>query len=210
MNAAINLSTVGLALDIVGIIFLTNAMVVRKPRRFIQQYFGIEKPQPLRAVLDQLNAKAQIFTGFLALLVGFSLLIAAEVTLVEATAPVAPAPLAQRIQALLVLGFGILVVTVMLRLAQNAWAQRLLRRMLADFFVDHRDWNFEKHPQQTREMGELLRVPPMLEDSIGDYSDRVRTALKLAPPEGGQSAGPGRRGDDAFAPVRKVSAGRRS
>jgi hypothetical protein len=203
----LNLSTVGLALDIVGVVFLTNSMVVRRPRVFIQQYFGIERPQRLRSVLDQLNAKAQIFTGFVALLVGFSLQIAARI---------APSPLATaaaepsvsfslRLQAVGVVGLGIVGVIIGLRIVQKAWSLALLRRLLMEFFREHPGWSFTKHPTQTREIGELLAVHPQADDSIGDYADRVRARLKLA-----SGAGDTHTGDDAFAPVRKVGAGRHS
>ncbi len=80
----------------------------------------------------------------------------------------------------------------------------LFRRLLSEFFQDHRDWNFEKHPSLTREMGEILGVPSLEEDSIGDYADRVREALKLQG-KATRSAVP----DDAFAPIRHVGADRR-
>ena len=200
---SINLSSIGLALDIVGVIFLTNALVVRKPRRFIQQYFGIERTQPLRTVLDQLNAKAQIATGFVALLIGFSLQIAASFQ--PPAGIVAPQIEAwPRVQGLLVLAFGILLVTMTLRLVQNAWSLGVMRKLLSEFFREHRDWNFEKHPNKTREIGELLGVPSLEDDSIGDYADRVRARLKLT-----GDPRDSRTGDDAFAPVRNVGARRR-
>ncbi len=202
----ITLATVGIALNIVGVIFLTNAMVVRKPRRFIQQYFGVERPQPLRTVLDQLNAKAQIFTGFVALLIGFSLQIAARINPPLASGdPVAGDGLTERLTALGVLALGILAVTVLLRFGQNAWSVANMRRMLAEFFHEHDDWNFEKHPNQTREIGELLGVSSREDDSIGDYAARVRDGLRL---NSGERTNLGR--DDAFAPLRNVGADRRN
>ena len=203
MNDYLNLSTVGLALAIVGVVFLTNAMAVRKPRRFVQQYFGFEKPQPLRTMLDQLNAKVQVFTGFLCLLVGFSLQIWA---MIAGTPAVIQADTATRLQAVAALGVGIVGLTIVLRVAQNTWARLTMRRMLGDFFLDHRDWNFEKHPGQTREIGELLGISAREDDSIGDYADRVREALKLTP----RGATPvGLRPDDAFGPIRNVGLERR-
>ena len=38
-----------------------------------REHFGIERQQPLRALHQQLRLKAQIFTGFLFLMVGFAL-----------------------------------------------------------------------------------------------------------------------------------------
>jgi hypothetical protein len=192
----------------VGVVFLTNSMVVRKPRRFIQLYFGFEKPQPLRTVLDQLNAKAQIFTGFLCLLIGFSLQIGAMVGPEPGAAAGAGLEVMARLQALAILGLGIIGLTILLRVGQNGWSYATMRRMLAEFFKEHRDWNFEKHPAQTREIGELLGVAPASDDSIGDYSDRVRSALKLTPR--GSTPLHGLRPDDAFAPLRNVGSERRS
>jgi len=197
----INLSTVGLALDIVGVIFLANSMGVRNPRRFIHEHFGIERQQPLRAVHQQVRVKAQIFTGFLFLMVGFSLQIVALLTPSAAMPEGSSMPL----QAILFLLGGIIVTTMLLRMAQNAWSLAVFRRLLSEFFQEHNDWNFEKHPAETREIGEILGVVSLGEDSISDYADRVRTALKLTPSDDRRPTAT----DDAFAPLRKLGAGRR-
>ncbi len=197
----INLSSIGLALDIVGVIFLANSMGVRNPRRFIHEHFGIERQQPLRAVHQQVRVKAQIFTGFLFLMVGFSLQIVAQLS---PASPTAPAPEGFPLEAAGLLLGGIIATTTALRLAQNAWSLAVFRGLLSEFFQDHSDWNFEKHPTETREIGEILGVSPLGDDSIADYSDRVRAALRLAP-HGRRRAS----ADDAFAPLRKMGAGRR-
>jgi len=199
--AFLNLTTVSLALDIVGVIFLANSMGVRNPRRFIHEHFGIERQQPLRAVHQQVRVKAQIFTGFLFLMVGFSLQIVAELfpALREA-----PADQGEALRAAAFLLVGIIALTILLRLAQNAWSLMLFRRLLAEFFQEHLEWNFEKHPAETREIGEILGVAPRGEDSISDYASRVRQALKLGT-DGRRPA----KADDAFAPLRKLGAGRR-
>ncbi len=195
----LNLSSIGLALDIVGVIFLANSMGVRNPRRFIHEHFGIERQQPLRAVHQQVRVKAQIFTGFLFLMVGFSLQIVAQLFPRSAEAA-EPMPL----QSVALLLGGIIAVTIVLRMAQNAWSLAVFRRLLTEFFQEHSDWNFEKHPSETREIGEILGVASLGEDSIADYADRVRAALRLAPEDRRRAAA-----DDAFAPLRKLGAGRR-
>ena len=197
----VNLTTIGLALDIVGVIFLANSMGVRNPRRFIHEHFGIERQQPLRAVHQQVRVKAQIFTGFLFLMMGFSLLIVAQLFPATETAPAGDG---SPFEAAGVLLGGIIVLTILLRVAQNAWSLMLFRRLLTEFFQEHSDWAFEKHPAETREIGEILGVAPLGEDSIGDYSERVREALRLAPSGRRQVSS-----DDAFAPLRKLGAGRR-
>jgi len=202
LTSYINLLTVGLALSIVGVIFLANSMAVRKPRRFIQEYFGIERPQHLRSVLDQLNAKAQIFCGFLALLVGFSLQISAAID--PPGMSTAPDDAWTRAQSLSALATGIVVLTAGLRFLQNAWSLAVFRRLMAEFFAEHPDWDFEKHPQETRELGELLGVDHGEDDSIGDYADRVRGSLGLAQER------PAALSDDAFAPMRRLGSERRS
>jgi hypothetical protein len=196
----VTLATIGMSLAIVGVIFLANAMGVRRPRRFIQEFFGIKRTQHLRTVLDQLRAKAEIFVGFLFLMVGFSLQIVAELSPSFGPVP-APGPEMRRLQlqAFLVLAAGVLVLTVVLRLACRVWSLSLFRRLLAEFFQEHHEWRFENHPAVTRELGELLAIPSREDDSIGDYSARVRAALGLA-------HGSGRRlvPDDGFHPVPKV------
>lgn len=203
----ITLATIGLACDIVGVIFLANAMGIRRPRRFILEFFGIRRPQQLRTVLDQLRAKAEIFTGFLFLMVGFSLQIVAELA-PQLGPPPAGSSQSLRLQllAFATLAAAVLMATVLLRLGCRSWSLALFRRLLHEFFTDHAEWDFEKHPGVTREIGEILRIPQQPEDSISDYADRVRAALRLSAP-----TRPTRKlgGDDAFAPVRKVGADRR-
>ena len=203
----ITLATIGLACDIVGVIFLANAMGVRRPRRFILEFFGIKRPQQLRTVLDQLRAKAEIFTGFLFLMVGFSLQIVAELA-PQLGPPSAGNSQSLRLQllAFATLAAAVLLATVLLRLACRSWSLALFRRLLHEFFTEHGEWDFEKHPGITRELGEILSIAQQPEDSISDYAARVRVALRLTAP-----ARPGRpvTGDDAFAPVRKVGADRR-
>ena len=202
VNGAINLSTVGISLDIVGIIFLANSMGIRNPRRFIQEHVGIERQQPLRAVHHQLKVKAQIFTGFLFLMVGFSLQIAAAV-LGGGESVAAALDAGEKARTMLILLTGIVATTFLLRLVQSAWSLAVFRRLLTEFFQDHRDWNFEKHPSSTKEIGEILGVPRRAEDSISEYADRVQAALKLR----GEDRRPV--ADDAFAPIRNVGADRR-
>jgi hypothetical protein len=196
----VTLATIGMSLAIVGVIFLANAMGVRRPRRFIQEFFGIKRKQHLRTVLDQLRAKAEIFVGFLFLMVGFSLQIIAELSPTFGPMP-APGPemLRLQLQAFLTLAAGVLVLTVLLRLLCRTWSLSLFRSLLAEFFREHHDWRFENHPVVTREIGEILSIPSQQEDSISDYAARVRAALGLAPAATRRLVP-----DDAFLPVPNV------
>lgn len=201
------LGTCGLALAVVGVIFLANAMGIRRPRRFIQEYFGIQRKQHLRGVLEQLRAKAEIFVGFLFLMAGFSLQIVAELSPSLGPPPALGSTMLRlQLQAFLVLAAGVLTVTMVLRLACHAWSVALFRSLLMEFFREHAEWRFEKHPQVTREIGEILAIEQMPDDSIGDYASRVRVALKLAPSEPSvTSVAPARvvRGDE-LAPAREL------
>jgi hypothetical protein len=196
----VTLATVGMSLAIVGVIFLANAMGVRRPRRFILEFFGIRRKQHLRTVLDQLRAKAEIFVGFLFLMVGFALQIVAQLSPSFGPVP-APAPemLRLQLQAFLMLAAGVLVLTVVLRVLCRAWSLALFRSLLAEFFREHHDWRFENHPVVTREIGEILSIPSREDDSIGDYAARVRAALGLAPAATRRLVP-----DDAFLPVPNV------
>jgi len=206
LSNILDLSLLGLTMDIVGVIFLANSMGVRNSRRFLNEHFGVEARKPLAAVHQQLRVKAQIFTGFLFLMVGFSLGIVARISQPSGAAALALEPWLQA-RALLILVLGIVGVTITLRWLQNVWSLRVFRRLLREFFQEHSDWAFEKHPNDTREIGEILGVGHDGEDSIGDYAERVRGALRLA-------AGERRRtpvmADDAFAPLRKLGSDRRA
>jgi hypothetical protein len=131
MFDSFTLGICGLALAVVGVIFLANAMGVRRPRRFIQEYFGIQRKQHLRGVLEQLRSKAEIFVGFLFLMAGFSLQIVDELSPALGPPP-APGPtmLRLQLQAFLVLAAGVLAVTIVLRVACHVWSLALFRSLL--------------------------------------------------------------------------------
>ncbi|MFT7462801.1 MAG: hypothetical protein ACI9EF_001143 [Pseudohongiellaceae bacterium] len=208
MGAVFDLTMLGLAMDVVGVIFLANSMGIRHPRRFLNEHFGVEARKPLRAVHQQLRVKAQIFTGFLFLTVGFSLAMMANISQPSGPQTVALDSGTQA-RAMLVLVIAIVAVTFGLRWLQNAWSLRVFRRLLREFFQEHSDWAFEKHPNDTRDIGEILGVVHLGEDSIGDYSARVRSALGLAPGKR-QRHRSRAMSDDAFAPLRKMGADRRA
>ena len=201
------LGTCGLAMAVVGVIFLANAMGIRRPRRFIQEYFGIQRKQHLRDVLEQLRAKAEIFVGFLFLMAGFSLQIVDELSPSLGPPPAPGATMLRlQLQAFLVLAAAVLGVTIVLRVACHGWSLALFRNLLTEFFRKHEEWRFEKHPQVTREIGEILDIEQLPDDSISDYAARVRVALRLGPAEPlPQAAAPARvvRGDE-LAALREV------
>lgn len=178
----VNLLTVGLSISIVGVIFLANSMTVRRPRHLLREVFGVRRPQRLGSVLDQLHAKAQIFCGFVALLAGFALQIAAAIT-GAGSAGAGEVPTAElaweRAQALSLLAGGIVVVTVLIKLAQNAWAMAEFRRMVGDLLAENPEWAVDTHPALLRELGDLLGIELDVDESIGDYVERVRVALRL-------------------------------
>jgi len=199
-----SLASLGLALDVVGVIFLANSLGIRNPRRFLNEHFGVEQAQPLREVHHKIRLKAQIFTGFLFLLVGFSLGIVGDVLGGGAALP----PEASRgdaVRALVLLALLVIVLSLLLRVGQDAWSRVVFRRLLGEFFREHSGWNFEKHPNTTREIGEILGVPRLEEDSTGDYAGRVRLRLGLGEATPGASG----RSDDAFAPLRRLGTERR-
>lgn len=198
-------SAVGLALDLVGVIFLGNSMGIRHPRRFVNEHFGVDQPQPLAAVQQRIRVKAQIFCGFLFLILGLSLgFVGAVVD--PGGGGEAPSGVGRAAQMLVVLVVLVGGLTALLRLGQEAWSRRVFKRLLREFFQDHQDWSFEKRPSETLEIGEILGVPRQGEDSIGDYAGRVRAALGLT----GDSRDGARSPADAFAPLRRRGVDRRS
>lgn len=198
MLSFLTFSTVGLALAIVGVVFLANAMGVRTPRRLLAEYFGAERELDLRAVHDQLRVKAEVATGFVMLMLGFSLQIVAQLLPAPATAHAA-APLGPRLQAFLALTALVVVLASLLRLACQVWSRAAFRRLLSSFLAERGSQIIDRRPALAREIGELLGVAPHVDDSTGEYAERVRAALRLPPGAPGESSG-----DEPFAPVRKV------
>ncbi len=180
MNDFLDWQVIGHTLNIVGAFFIVNSLVFKRPRRFLFDYFGIDKRRPLSSIRNHVMSQVQLVIGFVFLISGYFLLLAdhiGENTLERDSFFSDPSVLS--IAAILIV--SMLVVTLVLKICQIFWTKWTFKRLLIDFFREHA-WALEKYPSTLREVGEILGVEHRKEDSVADYMERVRKALEIVGP----------------------------
>jgi hypothetical protein len=174
---------VGLTLNIVGVFFILNSLVFKKPKRFLQDYFGIDKKRPLRDIRDHVLSQVQLMVGFVFLVSGYLLQIAYHLSneLLDRDQWLGD-PNVLTIAGVLIL--SMLVVTLVLKVFQILWTKWTFRRLLTDFFRQYPE-RLSQDAQVAKEVGDVLGVVQQKEDSIADYLKRLHKFLDIeaaAPP----------------------------
>jgi hypothetical protein len=173
----IDWTIVGLTLNIVGIFFLASSITFKKPRRVVQEFFGIEKTGSLKSIREFLLNKVQVYIGFLFLIGGYVMQIA--VLLARSRPP--GTRLVSEPNFLVIVGVlvaSIIGVTIVLKILQIFWSHRVFRKLLIDFFRDF-EFPLEQYPALAKEIGELLEIPQVKDESIDEYLHKVRKALRI-------------------------------
>jgi hypothetical protein len=155
----------------IGIAFLGNAVLLQRPRRAVEDFFGAKvRVETLKVCQEHELRKIHSLSGFAFLFLGFGLQFAGLVV---------PPLSASRPSWVLLALLGLLA---LLSVAVAAWgtrlARRALKRHLRDFF-QRNAWPFEQHISLTKEIGALFEISGSREDAIEDYVARVRVALGL-------------------------------
>lgn len=173
----IDWTIVGLTLNIVGIFFLASSITFKRPRRVVQEFFGIEKTGSLKAIREFLLNKVQVYIGFIFLIGGHVMQIA--VLLARTRPPGTRLFLEPNFLTIVgVLVASIIGVTIVLKILQIFWSHRVFRKQLIDFFREY-DFPLEQHPALAKEIGELLEIPQVRDESIDEYLHKVRKALRI-------------------------------
>ncbi|MFO0984125.1 MAG: hypothetical protein U1E76_20795 [Planctomycetota bacterium] len=168
---------VGLTLNIVGIIFLASSITFKRPRRVVQEFFGIEKVGSLKAIREYLLNKVQVYIGFTFLISGFVMQIAVQ--LARSRPP--GSRLVFEPNFLIIVGVllaSIIGVTILLKILQIFWSNRVFKKLLIEFFRDF-EWPLEQRPALAKEIGELLEIPQVKDESVDEYLHKVRKALRI-------------------------------
>lgn len=180
-----NWQVIGLTFNIVGAFFIVNSLVFKRPRRILQEHFGVEKRRSLASIRNYVMSQVQLVIGFVFLIAGYFLELADHLASeLNDRDEFAFAPSVLEVAALLLLSMA--VVTLVLKVCQIFWTKWTFRRILLEFFRDQ-PWALDKHPQIAREVAEILGVEQKKEDSIGDFMGRLKKYLdvdasKAAPP----------------------------
>jgi hypothetical protein len=168
---------IGLTLNIVGVYFILNSLIFKKPRRFLNDYYGIEKRRPLREIRENVLSQVQLVVGFVFLIFGFFLQISYQLSLrVEERGSFFQDPSVLTIAATLI--GSMLLVMIVLKGFQIYWTKRTFRRLLIDFFREN-PWALEQYPATAKEVGLILGVTAAKDDSVAEYLDRLRKFLEI-------------------------------
>lgn len=188
------LAVIGLTCNLVGVFFLANSIIFRRPRKVIEEFFDVAKPS-LTTVRDYALNKIQVILGFLFLNAGFVLQAFSHQDTLTARWNV------------VIVGISIVVVAFLFYLAGAVYTRRAFKRYLQEFFGKF-PWDFQGNMALTKEIGALLGIQHTNDTTVEDYARRVREALgvdgKLGDPKKFNAADRGRtvRNWGADAPAR--------
>jgi len=168
-----DVAVLGLTFQVVGIYFLAASIVFKKPRRVLDDLYGIKRGN-LREVRDTVYRKNQVLFGMFFLLAGYLLEIYGVLPTQGPGMPVGRQPL-------LVLAFLvvlILAVSAIINILGIIYTHRSFKRMLVRFLQENPRL-LQENRNLTKEMGELLEVPIRADASFEEYLLQIRDHLNL-------------------------------
>jgi len=167
------LSILGLCLQILGAFFLAKSVIWKAPRYLMRELIGVPLER-FRTFRHYIAGRIEAILGFVFLSVGAGLQMAAEVR--GARPENAPGLLFWIGASLL----GIVVIAAGLYFVVRKAAKRVFLELFVEQ-VRRRQWPFQEDPELLRELGEILNLPRMENDTVDTYQARVRERLGLPP-----------------------------
>jgi len=168
---------IGLTFNILGAFFILNSLYFKRPKRHLQEYYGIEKRRPLRSIRDNVLSMVQLMIGFTFLIFGWVLQLAYQFSQsIDDRTAFYLDPSVLQVAAVLI-GF-MLLVTLVLKVFQILWTKWVFKRLLIDFYRKNR-WALEKFPASAKEAGEVLGVSHEKDDSVAEYMNRLMAYLDI-------------------------------
>jgi hypothetical protein len=167
------LAVIGLTCNLVGVFFLANSIIFRRPRKVIEEFFGVGAGS-LTAVRDYSLNKIQVVIGFLFLNTGFLLQGFASLDAIKDRLGTVAICVA-------IVGCAGLVFLI-----GAIYSRRSFRRLLQEFFQNH-PWDFAKNMTLTKEIGLFLGIRHSRDMTVEDYIRKVREGLGL-PADGDRGA----------------------
>lgn len=161
-------STVGLTLCTVGAIFLSRSILIKRTRRVVEEFFGINSSS-LSQIRHYIDAKHHVFSGCGFLIVGFGIQLVGLLL-------IGPSNEAVSAERLMVEGFVVLVIGALCWMGTNLMSRNSLQRYLRDFF-QRNYWPFEENIELSKEIGDVFGIPYNPEDSIEAYLYKLRTTV---------------------------------
>lgn len=161
------LAVIGLTCNLVGVFFLANSIIFRRPRKVMEEFFGVGAGS-MTALRDYTLNKIQVVIGFLFLNTGFLLQGFANLESIS-----------DRLGTV-VICLAIVLCAGLVYLVGWVYSRRSFKRLLRDFFHRHQ-WSFQENMALTREIGKHLGVIESPDMPVKDYIQKVRAALGLPP-----------------------------
>ena len=157
------LEVIGLACNLVGVFFLANSIIFRRPRKVLEEFFGVGGGS-LAQVRDYALNKMQVVIGFLFLNAGFLLQAFAKLDAIS--------------NRFLVMGVSVSIVlfAVVVFLVGAVASRRAFRRYLSEFFGKN-NWPFHENMALTKEIGHFLGIEHTKDMTVEDYVRKVKQAL---------------------------------
>ena len=157
------LLVIGLTCCLVGVFFLANSIIFRRPRRVVEEFFGVGAGS-LELVRDYALNKIQVVIGFLFLNAG--LLFQAFAVLGGMTDKVFT----------LIVCASIVVFAFVVYLVGATYSRRAFKRYLHSFFQKHA-WSFTDNMAVTKEIGAFLGIHHTPDMTVEEFVHRVKKAL---------------------------------
>jgi hypothetical protein len=169
------LLVIGLTCNLVGVFFLANSIVFRRPRKIIEEFFGVGAGS-LDQIRDYALNKIQVVIGFLFLNAGFLLQIFAALGV-----------MADRTVTVLIC-LSIVLLAGLVYFIGSTYSRRSFRRHLRSFFQKH-PWSFHENMALTKEIGLFLGIRHTNEMTVEEFVHSVKKALGV--PSQGVAPAPG-------------------
>lgn len=169
------LLVIGLTCCLVGVFFLANSIIFRRPRKVVEEFFGVGAGS-LELVRDYALNKIQVVIGFLFLNAGF---------LFQAFAVLGG--MTDRAFTLVVC-LCIVVFAVVVYVVGATYSRRAFKRYLHTFFQKHA-WSFTDNMAVTKEIGAFLGIHHTPEMTVEEFVHRVKKALGVPPELSGSDRG---------------------
>ncbi|MEM7205397.1 MAG: hypothetical protein AAF628_34395 [Planctomycetota bacterium] len=161
------LFVIGLTCNLVGVFFLANSIIFRRPRKVIEEFFGVGAGS-LETIRDYALNKIQVVIGFLFLNAGFLLLAFATLDAIS-----------QRAWTAFVCA-GIVVFAVVVYLVGAYYSRQSFKRYLQEFFQKHA-WSFTENMAMTKEIGTVMGIHHTNDMTVEEFVFEVKKALGVPP-----------------------------
>lgn len=170
---------IGLTFNILGAFFILNSLYFKHPRRQLEEFHEVGRKRSLRSIRDSVMSMVQLIIGFTFLIFGYVLQIAYQFSLNIDDRENFFLDTSVLTVAAVLIGF-MLLVALTLKLFQILWTKWVFRKVLAEFYRRFPE-AIDRDPALAKEAGEILGVPRRSDDSVDEYSLRLKRAVGVDP-----------------------------